>query len=87
MQTRISLEVKKMEQSFKIQTAVCTNCGAVCLGGHDDDGQIFCAKCQTTFKPAEINEMTKQDFNDSIVEKAEEKFERSGWIAYAISNK
>lgn len=74
-----------MEQNFNIQTAVCTKCGAVCLGGHDDDGQIYCARCETTFMPKDVKEMTKQEFNKDIVEKAEGKFERSGWTAYTVT--
>lgn len=59
---------------------VTCKCGAICLTGHDDDGQIHCAKCGNTCLSSEIKHASKEEFSEKIKELR--KYERTGWIAY-----
>ena len=71
-----------MERNNKVTIAVCPRCGASCLPGHDEDGQICCAKCGSTFKPKDFKEYSPEEYKEII--KNAHIYERGGWTAYLI---
>lgn len=37
----------------RIEITKCPNCGVTCKIGNDDDFQVFCACCRSSFKPSD----------------------------------
>lgn len=72
-----------MERNNKVSLANCPKCNAVCLKGHDDDGQVMCAKCGNTFRAVEEIHMNSEEYK-AMTEKAQERHERGGWTAFTI---
>ena len=69
------------KRNNKIILATCPRCNAVCLQGHDEDGQVMCAKCGNTFKPKADILMNADEYKE-FSEKAQERHERGGWTAF-----
>lgn len=67
----------------KLELARCPRCNALCVNGHDVDCQIFCAKCGQSFIPKSYIEMSDEEYKE-MTQKAAQKHQRSGWIAYTI---
>ena len=73
-----------MEHNSKTTTlARCPKCNALCVNGHDDDNQIFCARCGETFLPKSYTEMTAEEYSE-MAKNAISKHMRNGWIAYRL---
>lgn len=70
-----------MDRTYTQEVTRCPNCGATCLIGHDDDGQVCCAKCGNTFLPKKIVELSEADYTE-LVAKATERHSRMGWTAF-----
>lgn len=70
----------KKYSNHRVEIAECPICGAICKVGNDDDGQIFCAACRITFKPAETQKITQEEYNALLVN-ARETHMVSGWEA------
>ena len=47
--------------SKNVTLARCPHCNALCVNGHDEDNQIFCAKCGETFLPKSYEEMSEEE--------------------------
>ena len=67
----------------KVTLAVCPKCNAVCELGHDDDGQVHCAKCEHTFMPKVFKEMEDSEYKAML--KTAKVHQRGGWTAYNIN--
>ena len=67
--------------SNNVTLARCPHCNALCVNGHDEDNQIFCAKCGMTFLPNSYEEMTEEEYKQ-MAKDAISKHMRGGWIAY-----
>ena len=74
-----------MKKRNLVEMANCPKCKAVCLVGHDEDGQVFCAKCSASFRPVEIKSMETEKFNEEIVKKAKIEHKSGGWTAYTLN--
>ncbi len=59
----------------------CPKCGAICREGHDDDGQVFCAFCKTSFTPTSTEKISQKEYIEELENAAEIKND-SGWVAY-----
>ena len=66
--------------STHLEIATCPNCKAACEVGHDEDGQVYCAACRTTFKPQETKIITANELYEMRA-KAKEIHMVSGWQA------
>ena len=76
-----------MERNYKVETAICPKCGALCINGHDDDGHIYCAKCKQTFVPQELTQISLEEFkalNQKVAGGLGVRYECSGWTAYVV---
>ena len=74
---------RKLEKMVVL--ANCPNCNAICINGHDDDNQIFCAKCGRTFLPANYIRKTENEYK-KLIEGAT-KHMRGGWTAFFFDKK
>ncbi len=65
----------------KIEYVECS-CGAICLNGHDEDGQVTCAGCGTSFRPKQILVMDEDEFNEMVksLKKCTKVYD--AWVAY-----
>ena len=68
---------------YTTETTRCPRCNAVCLTGHDDDGQVFCAKCGLSFIPKQTEDLDSEAYR-KLREEAKEKNSRAGWTAYTV---
>ena len=74
------------KRNYTLETARCPKCNAICINGHDDDGHIYCAKCKHTFLPKQLTKITDEEYK-ALQEKVSsegERYECSGWTAFAI---
>ena len=76
--------MEKRNNQNKIVLAECPRCKAMCLKGHDEDGQIMCAKCTNSFKPKVEISMTADEYKE-FAEKAIKRHEKVGWTAFTIN--
>ena len=63
--------------------AKCPECKAICLLGNDEDGQVHCAKCRTTFLPNEKTRVTAEEL-EAISHDSTKEHVKGGWFAYEI---
>lgn len=77
------LERNNTETSYEVVIAVCPTCGATCVEGHDNDGQIFCAACGVTFMPKETTAICDADYI-KLTKEAKRRIERGGWTAFIV---
>lgn len=71
-----------MERTNKIMAiARCPQCDAACVDGHDEDCQIYCAKCGYSFVPKSFVRMTDAEYKE-FTQKAKRRFDKGGWTAY-----
>ena len=65
----------------KIEYVVC-ECGAICLNGHDEDGQVYCAGCGKSFRPKEVIVVDESEFHEKVrnLKKCIRVYD--SWIAY-----
>lgn len=68
---------------YMTETTRCPRCNAVCVTGHDDDGQVFCAKCGLSFIPKETKLLNPEEYR-KLREEAKSRHERAAWIAYTV---
>lgn len=64
-----------------VEITTCPKCEATCKVGNDDDGQVFCAACRSTFKPQVTTEVLVEEYAD-MYQNATEKHMVSGWEAF-----
>ncbi len=74
------MDERNYKQESQTTIAICPRCGAICVEGHDDDGQIFCAKCGHSYTPKTVETLTDEEFKERI--KGKRRIEKSSWIAY-----
>lgn len=74
-----------MKKRYLVEMANCPRCKAICLVGHDEDGQIFCAKCGNSFRPDKTIKMDEKEYEEMLANKVKMKHESGGWTAYTIS--
>ena len=74
---------KSTQKEAKIETARCPQCNALCLNGHDEDNQIYCANCGKSFKPQSYISLSLEEFK-AMSMKATECHTKSGWIAFEV---
>lgn len=74
-----------MEQKYNTSVATCPRCKAVCVVGHDEDGQVFCAKCGNSFRPEVTKELNEQEYR-TLRENATQRHERASWTAFSVNN-
>lgn len=74
----------ELKNKKSVELARCPQCNALCVNGHDDDRQIFCAKCGRSFIPKSYEEMTDEEYRE-MAAKATCKHVRSSWVAYTTS--
>lgn len=60
----------------------CPSCNATCLIGHDDDGQVYCAKCGKSFIAVEEISVTPEEYRKIYSES--KKYQKGGWTAFDI---
>lgn len=66
-----------------IMLTKCPKCGATCRVGHDEDMQVFCANCTTSFgyEIDDIELVTSDEYQERK-SSAKKVFERSSWEAF-----
>ena len=64
----------------RIELTKCPKCGAICVVGFDEDFQVFCACCKTSFKIEETEEVSEEVFK-LLKKNAKQYFESNAWIA------
>jgi nitrite reductase/ring-hydroxylating ferredoxin subunit len=67
-------------ENVRVELAKCPKCGATCVVGLDEDFQVFCACCKTSFK-IETVEVISDDEYKRRRKNAKEVFESNTWIA------
>lgn len=70
------------QNNNNIALCKCPSCNATCLTGHDDDGQVYCAKCGRSFISVKDISVTPEEYRKIHAES--KKYERGGWIAFDI---
>ena len=69
----------KEKRDYKVETTKCPRCGAICLVGHDDDMQTWCANCELSFR-GKVESLDAEAFEK--IENNSIRKSKSGWIAY-----
>ena len=72
----------KRQNNNTIDLCKCPRCQATCLIGHDDDGQVYCAKCGNSFIADNEISVTPEEYRKISSEST--KYERGGWTAFDI---
>ena len=65
-----------------VEITTCSKCGSICKLGNDEDGQVFCAACRSTFKPQVTTEVLVEEYAE-MYQNATEKHMVSGWEAFS----
>ena len=60
----------------------CPQCNAVCADGSDDDWQITCAKCHTSFSSVRQNPVSSEEVQSIISDESYKKTVFGAWEAY-----
>ena len=68
-------------KELRIQVAKCPKCKATCVVGSDDDFQVFCAHCHTTFKWEREETISTSEYRDRT-ERTDEYFVVGPWEAF-----
>lgn len=77
------LERNPTQTNYEVVIAKCTKCGATCVEGHDNDGQIFCAACGLTFLPKETKAISDVEYT-ALTKSAKKRIDRGGWTAFIV---
>lgn len=65
----------------RIELTKCPKCGATCVVGFDEDFQVLCACCKTSFSVGKTKEISVEEFRN-LKKDAKEYFESGGWMAF-----
>ena len=69
--------------TYEVTLATCPKCGATCVEGHDNDGQIMCAACGLSFMPKETKAISDAEYRQ-MSKDTTQRFDRGGWTAFIV---
>lgn len=72
--------LEQKTSNYEVVIAFCPTCGAVCVEGHDNDGQIYCANCGVTFRPKRTTKLSGSEYQKMA--KETKCVEKGGWTAF-----
>ena len=72
--------MKRTHEEVRHEVTQCPQCKVTCLVGHDEDGQVLCAKCGCSFRADDVEVITNDELRELY--QTATKHERSGWTAF-----